>query len=204
MMDYLYNDLQVKRIGEKTTVPNNDVARLMYYLSCVDTVINYNEIDNLTDYNSYYLLTDDEIEILIKTVLILNPKFFVDAGIFILDSYLVPDDMMNEFYEITDNRIGFHINEEIILGGKVVKVLKIMACRNTWLDKNYFNPLKNLLSPEETYPLPPPPPIILYIPPPREPLTPPNRGPTTQPRINPISPQIKPKNICDDCCCSIY
>ncbi len=113
-MDYVYNDVQVNSIGKKVTVPNNDIARLMYYLSCVDTVINYNEIDNLTDYNSYYLLTDNEIDILIETVLILNPKYFVDAGIFILDSYLVPDDMNNEFYEITDNRIGFHINENNI------------------------------------------------------------------------------------------
>ena len=49
-MDYVYNDVQVKPIGKKVTDPNNDIARLMYYLSCVDTVINYNEIDNLTDY----------------------------------------------------------------------------------------------------------------------------------------------------------
>ena len=92
---------------------------------------------------------------------------------------------------------------KIILGGKVVKVLKIMACRKTWLDKNYFNPLKNLLSTEETYPLPPP---IIFSKPPsrREPLTPPRREPLTPPSRGPINPQIKPKNKCDDCCCSIY
>ena len=41
----------VELIGGKASVPNDDVAKLMYYLHCVDTVINYNEIDKLSDYD---------------------------------------------------------------------------------------------------------------------------------------------------------
>ena len=177
-MDYLYNDVHVEPTGQNVIVPNNDVARLMYYLSCVDYVINYNGINKLDDYNHYYLLTKVEIDTLIKIVLMLNPKLFVDAGIFILDPNLVPYGMNNEFYEITDNRIGFHINEEIIIGGKIVKVLNFMACRDTWLNKYYFNPLMNLLTPKKTYSLPP-----------SRRYTPPRRYQEEE---------------CDDSCCSIY
>ena len=54
-----FNNLKVEAIGQKVTIPNDDVAKLMYYLSCVDTVINYNEIDRLTDYENYDLLSVD-------------------------------------------------------------------------------------------------------------------------------------------------
>ena len=36
-----YNSLKVEAIGQKVYVPDNDYARLMYYLSCVFTVIQY-------------------------------------------------------------------------------------------------------------------------------------------------------------------
>ena len=52
--------------------------------------------------------------------------------------------MDNEFYQITDQRIGIHVNQEIIIGGKTVRVLKIMACNSSWLNRNYINPVENI------------------------------------------------------------
>ena len=63
-----FNNLKVEAIGQKVTIPNDDVAKLMYYLSCVDTVINYNEIDRLTDYENYDLLSVDGMAELFKLV----------------------------------------------------------------------------------------------------------------------------------------
>lgn len=145
------NVISVRPIGYTVEVPNNDIARLMYYLSCVDTVINYGKEDMFTDYEHYYLLTGPERIELIKLVILFNPKFFIDTGIFIVDPSLVPYNCSNEFYEIKDNRINFNINEEIMIGGQYVKVLKIMACTDDWLFRNYINPLKNITNP------PPPP-----------------------------------------------
>ena len=31
-----------------------------------------------------------------------------------------------------------------MIGGKAVKVLKIMVCNESWLNRNYYNPLKNI------------------------------------------------------------
>ena len=146
-----YNSIHVQAIGRTVTVPDNDIARLMYYLSCVDTVIRHDQTDRLSDYENYYRLTKAEEDLLLQLVLLFNPKIFINAGIFIVDQSLLPYNMDNEFYQITDQRIGIHVNQEIIIGGKSVKVLKIMACNLSWLNRNYINPIENLTNRARSY-----------------------------------------------------
>ncbi len=55
-------------------------------------------------------------------------------------------DSNNQFYRIEDERIGIHVSQELIIGGSSVKVLKLMACNDTWLSRNYFNPIKEIES----------------------------------------------------------
>ena len=139
-----YNSLKVEAIGRSCYVPNNDYAKLMYYLSCVFTVIQYDENSKFTDYEHYYLLTKDEENALIVLALLLNPKIFLDAKIFIYEPNLIPYGYTNEFYKITDERIGVHVNQEIFIAGRAVRVLKIMACSSSWLEKNFFKPMENI------------------------------------------------------------
>ena len=61
-----------------------------------------------------------------------------------LDNGALTGDYGNEFFNIIDERIGVHVNQETMKGGRSVKVLKIMACKNSWLNKNYYTPLKEL------------------------------------------------------------
>ena len=146
-----FNNVKVQTFGERTFVPDDDVAKLMYYLSCVDTVINYNEIDRLSDYENYDLLSVDSLTELFKLVLLFNPEIFIEAGIFILDENLLIYGMDNQFYQITDERIGIHVNNEIMIGGRTVKVLKVMACNESWLIRNYYRPWKNIFELTEKY-----------------------------------------------------
>ena len=120
-----HNQVSVKSIGKTVLIPDNDIARLMYYLSCVDTVINYGE-DILSDYENYDLLTPTQKEVLVKLVEMFAPPFFIKAGVFILDQNLLPGNFNNEFYQITDQRIGIHINQEIMIGGRTVRVIRII------------------------------------------------------------------------------
>ena len=171
-----YNKLHVKSIGETVTIPNDDVARLMYYLSCVKTVIDYdNEDDILTDFENYDLLNVEQLTVLFSLVILFNPKIFINSGVFILDPSLVPVGSTNEFYQITNERINFHFNDEIMIGGKTRKILKVMACTNFWLLKYYYYPLNNIRSLAEK-PIPRPSSKPTYI--------------------------TKPKD--EDCCCLIY
>ena len=187
MANFFGNRMGIKAIGQRTSVPDNDLARLMYYLSCVDTVIQYHEIDRLTDYQNYDSLDVEDITVLLELVILFNPKFLVDKGIFILDESLLPNDLDNQFYQITDERIGIHINNEIMVSGRTVKVLKVMACDEEWIFRNYINPLKRAFNKEAEYerrrPLPPPqpvnirPPVIIVQPPPQQSYMPPPPAP---------------------------
>ena len=194
----------VYAFGERTSVPDDDVAKLMYYLSCVDTVINYNEIDKLTDYQNYDLLTVDDMTLLFKLVLLFNPKIFIDAGIFIIDESLLPYDLDNQFYKITDERIGIYVNDEIMIGGRNVKVLKVMACNESWLVRNYFRPWKNLFELADKYQryrtpiyIPPPPVEPVYSPPPER-----NESNDTFSFSSYRSPIIRRKKESDGCGCT--
>ena len=189
--NYNFNRTHVQEMDmEIVEVPDDDVARLMYYLSCVDTVIDYEGIDNLSDYQNYDLLTVDEMAELFKLVLIFNPKYFVEKGVFIINENLLPMGLGNQFYKITDERIGIHVNNEMFIGGRTVNVLKVMACNMDWLIRNYFTPWKNIFEMADRMqrykqievPEPPPPKLVYvdrpvyipvetqktYVPPPKE------------------------------------
>ena len=139
------NKVRVEAYGTTTTVPNDNIAKLMYYLHCVLTVIEYDGNNNkLTDYQHYYNLNNEEKKAVIQLAILFNPKLFIDASIFIVNQDLLPDSSSNQFYKITDERIGVHVNQQIMIGGRTVKVLNIMACNLSWLNRNYFTPLKNI------------------------------------------------------------
>ena len=139
-----YNKTQVERTTTKTVVPGNDIAKLMYYLDCVATVLQYDINSRYRDYKKYFNLTEKEEEEVLVIALFFNPKILMDYNIFILNSRLLRPEFDNEFFKITDETIGIHVNEEVMLGGRQVKVLKIMACNEHWIQENYLDPIKNL------------------------------------------------------------
>ena len=116
-----FNQVQIRPFGVVVDVPDDDVAKLMYYLSCVDTVINYNIIDRLSDYKNYNLLTVDDLTLLFQLVLLFYPQKFIQAGIFVLEQRLLQPGMGNQFYEITDERIGLFVNNVWWKNGKSFK-----------------------------------------------------------------------------------
>ena len=89
-------------------------------------------------------MTSEEIAAVYALVTLLNPGLFINANIFIVDPNLLLDSSGNQFYKITDETIGVHVNQEIMIGGKTVKVLNVMACNDSWLSKYYYNPLNSI------------------------------------------------------------
>ena len=73
----------VTMTGDIVNVPNNPTAKLMYYLSCVASVIQYN--DNIfTDYNNYYKLSNKEKKAVYNLASLLKPSLFLNAGFLFL------------------------------------------------------------------------------------------------------------------------
>ena len=138
------NKFSVERTGVTAEVPNNNLANLMYYLKSVFSVIQLEGLSKYTDYNNYHNLTYAEKKTVYELASKLSPSLFLNVGVFVVAPELIEGNYSNEFFKITDERIGFHVNREIMIGGRAVKVLKIMACTNDWLEKNYFSPLRGL------------------------------------------------------------
>lgn len=91
---------------------------------------------------------------MIELAILFHPQIFIDAGIFINDSKLLPDGSANKFFKITDETIGVHVNQQVMIGGKTVRVLNVMVYNSSWLLRNYFNPLKEISrekNPGQTY-----------------------------------------------------
>ena len=144
-----YQSLGIKLTGEKTTIPDNPLAKLMYYLHCVFKVIQYEgDFKKYTDYYYYYLLSTDEEKKVILLAALFNPEVMIKASLFINEPVLIRPGFNNEFFELSNNKIGIHVNSEVVIGGVSRKVLNIMAYRETWLDYNYYEPMNTYIRPE--------------------------------------------------------
>lgn len=141
------NEVSVEVTGQVTTVPNNDVARLMYYLNCVCTVIDCNndaEIQRFTNYRNYYSLSITEQAQLVVACYTFSPDVFDDKVFFQSDELC--GDSSNEFYRINQVRHQLLASESIIIAGQVRQVNQIMTYKMQWMQNNYFGPMERFAS----------------------------------------------------------
>ena len=85
MATLAYESLKVRDTTEEVYVSNNDIARLMYYLTCVCSVIQMNIPEKFTNHKKYYDLAWEEENTVINLELICNPKILAENSIFLID-----------------------------------------------------------------------------------------------------------------------
>lgn len=151
MATWQQNNIGIREFGTTVTIPDNDVARCMYYLSCVCAVIENDEssIRRYTDYRNYSRLSDDDIEIVYKLCLTLSPDEFEDKVFF--ESDALCGSSGNNFYEINQVRNRLGVVGSIIIAGRTRQVTKIMTYKMSWMRTNYIGPMSRLadqLNPE--------------------------------------------------------
>ena len=150
-INFAQNTFKVKDITVKVFVPENPKAKLMYYLNCISQVLNTNTLNRYINYSQYYNIPDSEISDIKKKKKIFNPEDMLKLGIFIMEDYI---DLGNRFFEITDETMGIHANQEFVIGGIVVRVLKIMLCTKAWIQTYYYEPIVNIFKPNIYVPAP--------------------------------------------------
>ena len=133
-------NLDLKLKGSFTTVANNDLARLMYYLSCVSSVIQIDINEKLIDFKNYDTLSKEEEQSVVVLASLFDPQIFINHQLFLVGRQFVMD-ASNQFYELSHNKFGLLITSDIIIGGISRKVLQLMGCTESWLINNYYNPL---------------------------------------------------------------
>lgn len=72
------NQVGFKQTSVHTSVPDNDVARLMYYFSCVCTSIEYDDdnIDRYRNYKNWSSLSYNETRVLLALCITFSPDLF--------------------------------------------------------------------------------------------------------------------------------
>ena len=127
-------------------VPDNDIARLMYYIDSITTVLGmeitkYN-IDRLTDYKNYYVLTNDEKETLLSLCKELSPDELNNKCIFHEDKLC--GNSPNRFLRLNSTEIAFVAAESVFVGATKVVVKEIMVYKMSWMRRNYIEPMTRM------------------------------------------------------------
>ena len=146
-IDLGYNSLLVERTGVKADVPDNKIAKLMYYLKCIRSLLpgffDEEKYKNCFDCHKYDSISFTERHHIIDLAILFNPQILIEKHIIIVtDNEQLLNGANNEFYKITDKRIGLHVNSEILIGGKTITVMEVMVCTQYWLNNNYFWPIE--------------------------------------------------------------
>jgi hypothetical protein len=138
------NEVGIEATGQVTTVPNNDVARLMYYLKCICDAVECDDdptIRYFTDYGNWECLSFDEQNRLVD----LCEKWHPDRleGVFVHDERLCGDSD-NEFLTISQMKHHIVASESVIIAGRTRRVSQIMAYTTRWMRRNYYDPIQQL------------------------------------------------------------
>jgi hypothetical protein len=136
----------LKDISRTAQVPDDPTAKLMYYLNSICTILDLDDTDSdlrvLRDYAHYFQLSAYGRTRLITLCLMLSPDTLINKCIFQSDAMC--GNMANKFYELAAVRHQFFVAGNILVGGRNRRVQKIMCFKMSWLNNNYFVPLRTL------------------------------------------------------------
>ena len=139
-------EITVKPVGWSTTVPNNDIARLMYYFHSVCTCVEPDEdytIRRLRDYkNNYARLSSDEEARLLAICLTLSPDKLIGTILFPSDDC---GNSTNKFLELSAVSTKLVVAESLVIGGQSKKIQKVMLFQKSWMEKYYIEPLRSIV-----------------------------------------------------------
>jgi hypothetical protein len=138
--------VSVAETGTSVVVPDNDVARLMYYLHCVTMGLGLDILeDDLVDYKNYRRLSRARTELVFKSALLFSPDELIDKLIFQDDDQIVTKTSANQFCRVSVACDIVSLQRDVVIAGKMQNATSVMFFRLSWLEKNYTQPLLNLL-----------------------------------------------------------
>jgi hypothetical protein len=145
-------ELTIKETGVTVTVPQNATAKLLYYLSCINTIIklielNIDEVDYsfvslVNDYENCQAtsVTNQDKQKVLRIARAFSPNI-LEGKIFFKIANL---DSGNQFFEINSSEITVAATDEVFIGGAKKKIQKIMMYKDSWLQTYYFNAIRDL------------------------------------------------------------
>ena len=135
---------EVNRTSTATSVPNDALSRLRYFISCMCSVIpalnEGGKLNEVIDYQKPIIqnnaLINSIIELAKALFIAMNGKCIFQA----------PElcERGNEFYDIKQINNIIAIADSVVVGGKTQNVTKIMTYKRDWLERNFLNAIRTL------------------------------------------------------------
>eukprot|EP01017_Pseudomicrothorax_dubius_P025305 TRINITY_DN2716_c0_g1_i1.p1 TRINITY_DN2716_c0_g1~~TRINITY_DN2716_c0_g1_i1.p1 ORF type:complete len:318 (-),score=57.73 TRINITY_DN2716_c0_g1_i1:51-1004(-) len=144
-------DYGIKATGSRAAIPDDDHARLMYYLNSISSCLpGLGLPPEMMDYSKYLFLNDEAKMVIEMTALLLSPDALCGKAIFqVEDGHPVLKGFRNNFYELTETStlrcLAANSREGVFFKGQNVEVRKFMVFSNQWLDANYIAPIARIL-----------------------------------------------------------
>jgi hypothetical protein len=134
--------VNVKATGVSVVVPDDDTARLMYYLGSVTVGVGLDILqDDLVDWRNHWRLSIARKAAVFKAAVEFSPNEFLDKLIFQDDKgEVVKGTSLNEFCDISVACNVVSVQRDVVIAGKVQNVTKIMFFKSAWLEKYYIGP----------------------------------------------------------------
>ncbi|KIJ31525.1 hypothetical protein M422DRAFT_77608, partial [Sphaerobolus stellatus SS14] len=131
--------------GVSTTVPNDDLARIMYYLNCVTVGVGVDILmDDLVDYKNYRTLSAARRAVVFNTAKELSPDELIDKLIFRDDEKEMTKTTRNSFWTIEAACDIVSLQRDILIAGQIRNATKVMFFQTSWLEDNYIKPMQRL------------------------------------------------------------
>ena len=146
--------VQVKDTSRSVTVPNDPIAKLMYYFDCVCSCVEPDDSETVRrfrDYSNYDRLTSDEKAQLLALCLTLSPDKMIGT-IFHPSNDCERD---NAFLELSAVKTDMVVTNSLVVGGQRKNIQSIMLFKKVWMENNYIEPLRSITRSGRR---PPPPP----------------------------------------------
>ncbi len=135
---------ELKETGSDASIPDNNIAKLMYYLNCICSLLDLDledkpEIRRATDYKNYHRLNDDEIDKLLVLCILLSPDELEGKCIFQDDDLC--GDCNNNFFKISEIKTSLLVSRSVLVGGESTEVQNIMVYKSRWMIEHYIGPI---------------------------------------------------------------
>ena len=133
-------EINIKKTGSPTTVPENPIAKLMYYFHCICSCV---EADD-ENQNNYLRLSDEEEAKLLILCLALSPDKLIGTILFPVKDEEDLDGMVANFFEVSAVSTRVVVSQSLFIGGQQKKVHKILMFKKAWIENNYFDPIRSI------------------------------------------------------------
>ena len=132
----------IRDISRDASVPQNPKAKLMYYLNCVASVIQLDDpaLSRLKNYQSYYLLRDQETDALLEFIILFSPDELIGKVFFPSEDC---GGRTNQFLELSAVSHMLAVANNIVIGGERKRVGKIMFFQRSWMETYYLTPIRS-------------------------------------------------------------